>query len=168
MKRTTSVRGERQDRAVGNKADCIAVACQLAKSWRTKMLLLIVAGASGCGSSGPFPTAEVRGTVSYNDKPLTGGTVVLHPTNGTPGPQGLGKIDEKGGFRVTTLGKFGAAVGDHRVTIDFRRTLTAEESRNLVIPELLIPAKYAAVDTTPLTATVEQGKENVLDLTLTD
>jgi hypothetical protein len=64
---------------------------------------------------------DVSGSVRYQGKPLPGGTVVLHPEAGTPGPQATGTVGADGRFRIKTLGVFGAAVGEHRVTVDYRR-----------------------------------------------
>jgi hypothetical protein len=111
---------------------------------------------------------EVQGSVTYRDARLPRGTVVLHPVSGTPGPQASGIIGADGTFRMKTLGTFGAAVGEHRVTVDYRRELTEEEARNLVIPKLLIPSKYARVDETPLRTTVESDQDNTLNIVLED
>ena len=78
----------------------------------------------------------------------------------------MGAIQPDGTYWVQTLGVDGAAVGKHIVTVDYRRPLTAEESRNLVIPELLIPSRYATVDTSPLECTVTAGDEKTFDIVL--
>jgi hypothetical protein len=69
---------------------------------------------------------------------------------------------------MKTLGTYGAAVGEHRVTVDYRRKLTEEEARNLVIPKLQIPSKYARVDETPLRTTVQPDQDNTLNIVLQD
>lgn len=124
--------------------------------------------AVGCGRDIGFPVAPVQGTVLYRDQPLPGGTVVFHPQSPTPGPQAIGKVQPDGTFRMTVAGVDGAAVGDHLVTVDYRRKLTEEESRNLVIPELLIPRQYASVVNSPLRFTVKQSSQNEYSIVLTD
>jgi hypothetical protein len=129
--------------------------------------ILIVAIVCGCGGH-EFPMEEVHGSVTYRDRPLPRGTVVLHPVSGTPGPQASGVIEADGTFRMKTLGTFGAAVGEHRVTVDYRHELTEQEARNLVIPKLLIPSKYARVDETPLRTSVQPDQDNTLNIVLED
>ncbi len=123
---------------------------------------------AGCGDTTPFPVAEVTGTVTYQSAPLAGGTVVFHPEAATPGPQAMGKIGPDGTFRMKVTDHWGAAVGSHKVTVDYRRELTDEEAQNLVIPDLLIPATYARIDATPLRFTVEADGENICELVLED
>lgn len=122
----------------------------------------------GCGHDLGIPLERVRGTVLYNGKPLSGGTVVFHPLPPTPGPQALGQIGPDGTFEMSVLKHRGAAVGEHRVTIDYRRELTELEAQNLVIPDLLIPAIYARAATTPLKCTVKVDEENSFRFELMD
>jgi hypothetical protein len=124
--------------------------------------------AIGCGKDLGFSIAPVSGTVAYRGQPLPGGRIVFHPLAYTPGPQAIGVIEADGTFQMQVNGVTGAAVGDHRVTIDYRRTPTEQESRNLVIPELLIPPKYADVDHSPLRCTVQKSTRNKMSIELVD
>ena len=59
-------------------------------------LALLVLAAAGCGSYG-----NVKGKVYYQDKPLTGGTVLFVPAAG--GPSLTAAIDEQGNYSVSKL-----------------------------------------------------------------
>ena len=111
----------------------------------------------GCGSRGGLDLATVRGTVTYQGKPLDHGEVVFVPIEGTPGPQAMGAIGPDGSFAIKTAGKDGAAVGKHKVKVICRRVVTPEEAKNLVIGELLTPAIYAQDAKTPLEFEVKKG-----------
>lgn len=80
----------------------------------------------------------------------------------------MGQIKEDGSFFMETLGKPGAAIGQHKVTVTYRRDLTPAEAANLVIPDLLIPANYTKTDTTPLAFTVEANSKNNYEIVLED
>ena len=121
--------------------------------------------ANGCGSGGSLPLVPVTGSVTYQGKPLSHGTVVFSPDGGTPGPQASGAIKSNGLFRMQTLGRDGAAVGRHLVMVHCRRQVTPEEARRLVVGESQIPEKYGQEDSTPLTFEVKEGKnEYPIDL----
>ena len=139
---------------------------------RTVIPLLVVVvslfSGAGCHNDLGLPCAPVKGTVRYRGEPLPGGTVVFHPMPPTPGPQAMGIIGPDGTFEMSVLEHPGAAVGEHRVTVDYRRELTKQEAQNLVIPQLLIPRRYARVDSSPLTCTVIKGQTNRLPIDLVD
>ena len=68
------------------------------------------------------------------------------PRRRLPAPRRWGRSGPDGTFRMKVTDHWGAAVGSHKVTVDYRRELTDEEAQNLVIPDLLIPATYARID----------------------
>ncbi|MEW4570728.1 hypothetical protein AB1L88_22920 [Tautonia sp. JC769] len=111
--------------------------------------------------------ATVRGTVTYNGKPVDHGQVVFIPTEGVGGPSAVGEINADGSYQMKTADFQGAAVGRHRVTVHSRRPLRPEEEKSLIIPELLIPDRYANEVDTPLAIDVEPGV-NQYDIELTD
>src|SRR5262245_58302614 len=71
----------------------------------------------GCGRSGGFETAKVKGVVTLDGKPFTaGGTVVFEPER--QGKMAIGSIEADGTFNLTTYKKGdGAIVGRHRVAV---------------------------------------------------
>ena len=76
--------------------------------------------ASGCGHRPDLPPmAKVSGTVTLDGKPLPHGMVQFVPdgSRGTEGPTGVGRIDEKGRFTITTSGVKGAVVGHHKIRV---------------------------------------------------
>ncbi len=129
---------------------------------------LIAAAGTGCSHDGGLSLEPVEGSVAYRGKPLPGGTVVFHSIGHARGPQAMGAIQKDGSFQMQTLGKLGATIGDYRVTVSYRRELTPQEAKNLVIPEQLIPKAYGKVDQTPLAFSVKQGGDNFLRIDLED
>jgi hypothetical protein len=60
-------------------------------------LVLLLLGAAGCGA----PSGSVKGKVYYQDKPLTGGTVLFVPAAG--GASASATIDEQGNYSITKI-----------------------------------------------------------------
>ena len=123
---------------------------------------------AGCGKRDVLPLLPVTGTVSYQGKLLDRGEVVFTPQSGTPGPPAIGKIRPDGSFVMETMGRRGATLGEHKVTVHCRRELSAEEisKRSLVVPQSLIPDKYWKQDLSPLRFVVQENLANVYDIRL--
>lgn len=132
---------------------------------------------TGCGGSGEeLPdTAPVRGKVTYNGKPLPGGTVMFHPQQEGQGNPATGDIQEDGTYELTTYNtKDGAVLGPHKVTVQVfpgqrgfpEHPLAGLPGAEDQIPSP-IPEKYTSVETTDLKATVVDG-ENEHNLKLED
>jgi hypothetical protein len=115
--------------------------------WATACL--VVVAVCGCREAS-LPLAAVRGTVVYQGQALDHGRVVFSPVDGTTGPQAVGEIGPNGAFEMRTVDHIGAPIGKHRVTVHCRRHPTEHESKNLITPELLIPARYAREAESPL------------------
>ena len=75
----------------------------------------------GCGGK-KFETAPTQGTVTFNGKKVTGGTITLSPVSGGPndrytGRAAIGTIQSDGSFVLTTYDKEdGAIIGKHQVS----------------------------------------------------
>ena len=59
-------------------------------------IVLWLAAVSGCGSK--YSVVPVSGTITFNDKPLVGATILTQPVSSTaendaPGPGSYGKTD---------------------------------------------------------------------------
>ena len=67
---------------------------------------------------------------------------------------------------ITTVDRDGAPVGRHSVTVHCRRPPTDQERKNLVVTELLIPARYAQHAETPLVFEVTKGGNREYDIAL--
>jgi len=138
------------------------------------VLICIVSGA--CGPAGP-EMGRVNGVVTLDGTPVPEGTVQFWPKDGRPA---RGSITEDGSFVMTTFdSNDGALVGEHRVTIKATRSIQSGPKIKSTAAEIshfsqkgakriratkvdwLVPEKYSDVDTTPLTATVENGSNEI-------
>lgn len=126
------------------------------------------AACAGCGPGRPA-TATVQGKVTYQGKPVVEGTIVFYPEKGRPA---TGTLAPDGSYRLTTFdANDGAMLGPHRVTIEARRITPTmipagddPESAGAHGPpkvEWLLPEKYAGRDSSPLTAEVKPGRNDI-------
>ena len=120
--------------------------------------------AAGCGGGPPRPVL-VRGQVSYQGRPLGGGTVTFIPAE--PGPPATGQILPDGQFALSTFRPGdGALPGRYSVMIiavgDTAGRLPDEANPPAA---LLIPRKYASHRTSDLTADVAEAN-NVIHIEL--
>ena len=142
---------------------------------------------AGCGSGGGMPPAgTVRGTVTYQGKPVTGGTVVFHSVK-NPERDGAAGIKPDGTYLV-----YDAPPGDTKVTV----VVAARGATGMSYPgqnsipkaagvkeapaelkagnappapkPVSLPAKYAKVESTTLNYTVREGRTETFDIELTD
>ena len=135
----------------------------------TTILLLI----TGCGHDGP-QRAPVIGTITFDGKPLAKANVVFAPESGERSASGI--TDAEGHFQLGTLSiNDGAIVGNHQVTITLRgpRRLPPEGTPGRGLPGgpsfpglPLIPERYFNVDTSELTAVVENRRRNEIHFEL--
>jgi hypothetical protein len=138
------------------------------RPWRTVLLAVVLGAAlAGCGSG----QAEVSGTVRYNGKPLTHGTIQFLGPDGIPY---AGTIQADGTFCVRV------PVGQAKVIVSCvdesklnRLTSKAAGSQNRTAPAStsaaslsLIPQRYADWNASGLTVLVKSG-QTVQDIALT-
>lgn len=125
------------------------------------LLSLLILAALGCGgSSHELETALVRGTVTLDGNPVTGGYVFIVPGKGR---MAKGVIQSDGTFVMGTYeSSDGVQVGTHPVIVT---PVPADEGsgRQNAVP---IPRKYAVASTSGLTCEVRTGEENTLNLVL--
>ena len=120
---------------------------------------------AGCNRSPEFDVAPVEGMVTLDGRPLTSGKVTFVPdqSHGTDGPIGVGEIQADGSYKITTLPRAesldGAIVGHHRIRVSHFASDRKPETRDAV-------RMYGSEKTSGLTADVEAGQKNTIDLPL--
>src|SRR5262245_44449132 len=141
--------------------------CWFALSFMTTLAFL------GAGCKPGVEMAPVKGTVTYNGKPLAKGTILFEPTGQR---SATGKIVDGEIVEVTTYKSGdGAVVGPHKVAI-FSTEEPASGGGNpgdaskpnpdYMTGKSLIPAHYSDITTSGLTADIQSG-ENTVTFTLT-
>ena len=128
-------------------------------------LLSLLAATSLCGCSSKqerIPVHPVKGSVTFEGRPLANALIVLHPKSATGklDYSSQGKTDASGEFQVTTYDtNDGAPVGDYAVTVQYYELITNGSSSEPG-PNILAP-KYATPQTTDIFVTVK-AEPNVL------
>lgn len=133
-------------------------------------LLALMVVLTGCNMG---PTLHpVSGTVTYNDKPVEGASVVLIPTEG---PLVIGTpTDAAGKFTVMTDGQPGAPAGTYKVTVNKQSAAagmptnpTPEDMAKMgqagqaVVAPPELPVKYSVPESTDLSVTIKAGENDV-------
>jgi len=96
---------------------------RFASRWGRGAAALAIAGlflaTTGCGGGGAA-TASVSGKVTYEGKPVTGGSIGFSPIgtgSGNPGKAGGSTVQSDGTYTVSTYGEDdGAVIGKHKVS----------------------------------------------------
>ena len=132
-----------------------------------------LAFACGCGPRGPA-VEMVEGVVLLDGRPVEGATVFFSPASDpsdeASGLPAAGRTGPDGGFRLNAGG--GATPGAGTKVGEYIVTVTKQESDPVPPPDLdkppalppeievrdLLPVRYKLGATTPLRATVKQGK----------
>lgn len=126
-------------------------------------LLLVFALSIFVGCSGS-DLVSVKGTVTYNNKPVTSGTITFVSDDNA---SAYGDLKADGSYQLKTLKPGdGAKPGNYKVIVvamQDQSTLLPEERSPLPAPT--VPFKYTSLATTDLTATVER-KDNVINFDL--
>ena len=130
---------------------------------RLCLVLAVLVLAVGCNGSN---LASVKGKVTYNDKPVTSGTISFISEDR---PAAYGDLQPDGTYELhTDKPGDGATPGSYKVIVvamQDQENLLPEERSPLPAPT--VPIKYTSLATTDLTAEVVKGKENVIDFNLT-
>jgi hypothetical protein len=138
----------------------------------------------GCGRPAGVAFAPVTGRVVVNGQPLAAGTIHFFPdeSKGTKGPMSTGDLQSDGSYTLRGPGQnVGAMVGNHRVyltlplqdvmpipvVVDGAVVLQAPPREPAVGASAQIPKKFLQPETSAWTATVAEGKANVLDFEIT-
>jgi hypothetical protein len=138
----------------------------------------------GCGKPTGVSFAPVTGRVVVNGQPLAAGTIHFFPdeSKGTSGPMSTGALQSDGSYTLRGPGlNVGAMVGNHRVyltlpfqdvtptpvVVDGAVVLQAPPSEPAAGTLAQIPKTFLQPETSAWTATVAEGKANVLDFEIT-
>ena len=136
--------------------------------------LAVLAAASGCGGPKVYP---VRGTITFEGKPMKGGgAIAFMPLQQQEGKAPGGEIGEDGSYELTTHSPGdGSMPGEFRVVISQvteREPENSEDGQKVARPRELslpaadrIPTLYGDPYNSPLTATVE-ARDNELNFDL--
>ena len=120
---------------------------------------------AGCGGD-RLKTAVVRGTVTYNGRPVPHGTISFIPASG---PSATGELQPDGSYTLTTYRKGdGAVPGRHTVVIVAMQDMSDRlpEQRN-PLPPPIVPVRYTSLATSDLRAEVKD-EENMVNFSLRD
>jgi hypothetical protein len=116
------------------------------------IIALVALTASGCGEKG---WVTVSGKVTYKGQPVTVGMLTFLPD--APGGQPLsGPVDQNGEYRMPAGKAAGLRCGTYKVVVYSTSDGPTPENPNAK-ETWLVPKKYGAVATTPLTVTVTEG-----------
>lgn len=123
--------------------------------------LLLFVAAAGCEKP-PYDLAPVHGTVSIDGKKLTQGKVMFAPVPKegelNPGKPSFGHLEPDGSFTLSTYSSDdGAVVGEHGVTV-VNQMEEASASNYPKFSRITLPRKF----------TVEAGKDNQIDIEITE
>ena len=152
----------------------------MSRIFLSSLLLGLLAGCGQARSDRPA-TYPVTGTVRHAGAPVEGATVNFQLVDGSRSAIGITGAD--GTYALTTFtADDGALPGEYRVSVMKLEsppppTAVSDDDENYVPPEMrkepppqppknLLPKKYADVQTSGLTAVVEEGGENRFDLDL--
>lgn len=144
----------------------------------TRFCLLIGLGALalmlGCSDSG---LRSVRGTVTFDGKPIPTGSVRFFPLEG--GRPAIGQIQSDGSYQLSTMQPGdGAKLGQYQVAIEAIESAATGPAPSSLDEEMqlggtgntsvtyLLPLEYSSHKSSGLTAVVED-RENTIDFDLT-
>lgn len=134
---------------------------------RLGLALILSASLTGCGKSGP-EMAKVKGTVKFQGKPLTKGTVNFISTDPKRG-NASANIGPDGSYSLQTLNpEDGAELGDYNVVVsdtDPNALNTPAPGEPVKTQASAIPAKYQDPATSGLSKKVERGS-NTFDINI--
>ena len=145
---------------------------------------VVAVAALGCGRPSEVSFAPVTGRVVVNGQALAAGTIHFFPdeSRGTSGPMSTGVLQNDGSYSLHGPGQnVGAMVGNHRVylslplrdlmptpvIVDGKVVLQAPPREPAAGTVARIPKKFLQAETSAWTATVADGRGNVLDFEIT-
>jgi hypothetical protein len=122
------------------------------------LALALVAVGVGCQGTTPSPLGErgiVKGKVTFDNKPVTGGSVGFFPVDRGQGDEQYGFIDKNGQYTAALF------PGRYRVAIEPEGVRSGSGSKPTGVP-----AKFQKPDTSGLEVEVPSGGKDGLDFPL--
>ncbi len=121
---------------------------------------------SGCGgTSGPAPTASLKGKITIAGAPAPAGTTIQF-INSTSGDVAVGLVGGDGTYTATLNGSDRVFAGDYQVMVSGPQVAVDAEAAmepGFTMPTDPIPSKYHSAGTSGETVTVADG-DNTYDL----
>ena len=126
-------------------------------SARISVVCLAIAGIAviGCSSQ----EAQVSGTVTIDDQPLSAGTVAFYPQG--PGAIAFGQIDSNGRYQLNTGSETGLTPGSYAVTVEATELVPPTPTNPEPIPKLLTPERYRDKASSGLLVEVKTGNNDI-------
>jgi hypothetical protein len=127
------------------------------RPWLTALALGV--GAAGCGNNDGPAAVPVSGTVTYQGKPVTKGSVQFIPEVG----RGAFGVIVDGQFVLSTYGNYdGAIPGKHKVAVISSEPDSKKRKDGDTAEKYLIPQRFASPDSSGVEVDVPpQGNRNV-------
>jgi hypothetical protein len=127
----------------------------------------VAAACTGCSKSqSHVPVHPVSGVVQFHGQSPEGAFISLVPKaaiDGAPAPRA--SVGKDGSFTISTFnGDDGAPEGDYTVTIQWYKPV--RQGKDLVGGPNVLPAKYAAAQTSDLTIHVAAGENHLRPIQL--
>ena len=130
---------------------------------------------TGCGPS-YIDTVKVEGTIKYKGEPVEGASIMFSPIDDAGAPA-YGRSDANGKYVIQTQqGKIGAGTVPGQYKVSIRKSVDVPSGKTrpkpeggeepILIGKEMLPAQYKFADKSPINATVEDGKDNVIDFNL--
>ena len=142
--------------------------------WFFVVAVFALASTSGC-SDGKIARYPVTGVVKVDGQPADGAMIFFCPVN--PGPEvehlrPSGKADASGNFTLTTIDVAdGAPAGQYKVLIQWPKPMPivddGRDGRGAKMGPDRLKNKYYNLETTPLSATVEEKSNELPPFELT-
>jgi hypothetical protein len=132
--------------------------------WRLRIVAItaLFLTLPGCGGDG-LRRVPVRGKLTAKGVPVAHATVQFLPVGSTKGQGALGRSDQEGNFTMASGKLSGVVPGEYKVRLS--RQIVRDGSPILNREQLLenpdaresVPRRYAAIESTPLKATVPES-----------
>ena len=131
----------------------------MTSSWKTWSVALLLLGTiSGCGGSGSKrKLVQVSGTVTFEGKPLTSGTITFVAEGPSP-VNAAGEISKSGTYTLSTERPGdGASPGTYKIRIESWASPPKMDETGVDPGKSAVPEKYNRIETSGLTATVKES-----------